>query len=206
MKPATALEGITKRLYYWSSFHDQWKVEFHSYALKTTDGVVFVDPMTPAPAVVKKLDALGEPLAIVLTNAHHERDSDWFRKHYKIQIYAHEKAKSDCETKIDLLVMDGERLPGGLRTIYLPGVTTSEMALFAKDGGGVLLLGDALLNPSGKGLHLLPEQFIEDRKQALQSLRKLLDLNFKTATFAHGDPIVGDAKKKIASFLKKPSR
>jgi glyoxylase-like metal-dependent hydrolase (beta-lactamase superfamily II) len=206
MKPATALEGITKRLYYWSSFHDQWKVEFHSYALKTADGVVFIDPMTPAPEVIKKLDELGEPLAVVLTNAHHERDSDWFRKHYEIQIYAHEKATSDCDTKIDLLVMDGEKLPGGLRAIYLSGITTSEMALFAKDGGGLLLLGDALLNPSGKGLQLLPEQFIEDRKQALQSLRKLLDLSFKTATFAHGKPIVGDAKKKIASFLKKPSR
>ena len=206
MKPATTLKDITKKLYNWSSFHDQWKVDFHSYALKTADGVVFIDPMTPVPAVVKQLDALGEPLAIVLTNAHHERDSDWFRKHYEIQIYAHEKAKSDCDTKIDLLVMDGERLPGGLRTIYLAGVTTSEMALFVKDGGGVLLLGDALLNPSGKGLQLLPEQFIEDRKLAIQSLRKLVDLNFKTATFAHGDPIVGDAKKKIASFLKKPSR
>jgi len=206
MKPATTLRDITKKLYNWSSFHDQWKVDFHSYALKTADGVVFIDPMTPSPAVVKELDALGEPLAIVLTNAHHERDSDWFRKHYEIQIYAHEMAKSDCDTKIDLLVMDGERLPGGLRTIYLAGVTTSEMALFVKDGGGVLLLGDALLNPSGKGLQMLPEQFIEDRKLAIQSLRKLVDLNFKTATFAHGDPIVGDAKKKIASFLKKPSR
>ncbi|HUK81584.1 MAG TPA: hypothetical protein VLZ12_03025 [Verrucomicrobiae bacterium] len=206
MKPATTLKDITKGLYSWSSFHDQWKVQFHSYALKTADGVVFIDPMTPESAVVKKLDALGEPLAIVLTNAHHERDSDWFRKHYQVQIYAHDKARSDCDVKIDVQVMDGERLPGGLRTIYLPGVTNSEMALFAKEKGGLLMLGDALLNPSGKGLQLLPEQFIEDRKQALQSLRKLLDLNFKTATFAHGDPIVGDAKKKLAAFLKKPSR
>ena len=206
MQPATTLKDIAKGLYCWSSFHNQWKVDFHSYGLKTGDGIVFIDPMTPEPAVVKKLDALGEPLAIVLTSAHHERDSDWFRKHYQIQIYAHEKAKSDCDTKIDVLVMDGERLPGGLRTIYLPGVTTSEMALFVKDRGGLLFLGDALLNPPNKGLQLLPEQYIEDRKQALQALRKLLDLNFKTATFAHGDPIVGDAKKKIAAFLKKPSR
>src|ERR1041384_2121701 len=91
MKPATTLNDITKHLYCWSSFHDQWKVDFHSFALKTSDGVVFVDPMTPDPAVMKQLDALGEPLAIVLTNAHHERDSDGFRKHYGIQIYAHER-------------------------------------------------------------------------------------------------------------------
>jgi hypothetical protein len=31
-------------------------------------------------------------------------------------------------------------------------------------------------------------------------------LNFKTVTFAHGDPIVVDAKKRIANFLKKPKK
>src|ERR1041384_7011945 len=124
MKPARELQEISKGLFNWSSFHEQWKVDFHSYAVRTADGVVFIDPMTPESSVMKKLDALGEPLAIVLTNAHHERDSDWFRKHYGVQLYAHEKAKSDCDTKIDVLVMDGEKLLGGVRAIYLPGVTT----------------------------------------------------------------------------------
>ena len=80
------------------------------------------------------------------------------------------------------------------------------MALFVKDTGGILLLGDALLNPPGKGLQLLPDQFIEDKKQARQSLQKLLEFNFKIVTFAHGDPIVKDAKKALSGFLKKPKR
>jgi len=42
-----------------SSFHTQWKLDFDSYALKTPEGVVFVDPMKPSPEVVEKLEAWG---------------------------------------------------------------------------------------------------------------------------------------------------
>jgi glyoxylase-like metal-dependent hydrolase (beta-lactamase superfamily II) len=206
MKPATRLKEITSHLYAWSSFHAQWKTDFDSYAVKTSDGIVFIDPMKPAPAVTKKLEALGEPIAIFLTNAHHDRDADWFRKQYEIQIYAHEKAKSDCDTKIDVLVLDGERLPGGLRVIHLPGSDASEMALYTKISGGIVMIGDALLNLPAKGLALLPDQYMEDKKQAIQSLRKLVELDFKIVTFAHGDPIVDNAKKQFVTFLKNPRK
>jgi glyoxylase-like metal-dependent hydrolase (beta-lactamase superfamily II) len=205
MKPAQTLNRITSSLWGWASFHTQWKIDFNSYAMKMPDGIVFVDPTMPNAAVLEELEALGNPLAIVLTNAHHERDADVFRKRYDIQIYAHEKAPSDCDTRIDVLVVNGEKLPGGLKTIFLPGVTDSEMALYRKDGGGVLLIGDALMNTPAKGLQILPDQFIEDKKLARKSLRKLLDFNFRIATFGHGDPIVKDAKRRIAKFLKKPT-
>lgn len=206
MEPARRLNEISKHLYGWSSFHGQWKIDFDSYAIKTPDGVVLVDPMKPTPAILKKIEALGELLSVYLTNAHHDRDADWFRKQYQIQVYAHEKAKSDCDTKIDILVLDGERLPGGVRALHLPGSSTSETALFAKLDGGIVLMGDALMNLRDSGLTLLPDQYLEDRKQAIASLRKLLDLNFKVVTFAHGDPLAADAKKQIAAFLKKPKK
>src|SRR5258706_11337799 len=120
MKPATQLNQLSSSLFGWASFQTQWKIDFNSYALKTSEGVVFVDPTMPAPAVAKKLEDLGAPLAIVLTSAHHERDADAFRKLYDVQIYAHERAPSDCDTKVDVLAVHGETLPGGLKTIFLP--------------------------------------------------------------------------------------
>lgn len=205
MKPAEELRKVSSNLFCWSSFHAQWKIDFDSYALKTSDGVVFIDPLKPSPALTEKLEALGEPIAVLLTNAHHERDADWFRKRYEIQIYAHEQAPHDCDIKIDVLVLNGEKLPGGLKAIHLPGATASETAYYAKSRGGIVLVGDALLRLPNNKLALLPAQYIEDRKQTIQSLRKLLDLDFKVMTFAHGDPIVGNAKRKIAAFLKRPS-
>jgi len=206
MKPATRLREIVKNLYGWSSFHVQWKIDFDSYALKTADGVVFIDPMRPAAKAVKQLEALGEPIGIFLTSANHDRDADWLRKRYEIQVYAHEKAASDCDTKIDVLVLDGEKLPGGLRTIHLPGATAGCVAFHTKQSGGIVFTGDSLLNITGKGLSLLSAQYVEDGKQMLRSLRRLLELDFKNATFAHGEPLIGDAKKQIASFLKTTKR
>lgn len=206
LKPATKLKEIVKKLYSWSSFHTQWKVDFNSYALKITDGIVLVDPLKPESAVLKELEDLGEFSGIFLTNAHHDRDADWFRKHYEIQIYAHEKAKADCDTSIDVLILDGERLPGGVKAIHLPGSSASETAFYTKLSGGIVMVGDILLNSGGKGLTLLPEPYIEDRKQALKSLPKLLQHRFATITFAHGDPIVENAEKQIENFLRKPKK
>lgn len=45
LKPATELRAVTRNLYGWASFHPQWKTDFNSYALKTSEGVVFVDPL-----------------------------------------------------------------------------------------------------------------------------------------------------------------
>jgi glyoxylase-like metal-dependent hydrolase (beta-lactamase superfamily II) len=206
LKPATELRAVTRNLHGWASFHPQWKTDFNSYALKTSEGVIFVDPLKPDDEVIKKLEALGEPIGIFLTNAHHNRDADWFRKHYEILVYAHEKAKADCETKIDILLMDGERLPGAVKAVHLPGSSDGETAYFSKTGGGIVLMGDTLLNQNGKGLTLLPDAYIEDKKQIMKSLQKLLELDFAIATFAHGDPIAQDAKKAIARFVKKPKK
>ena len=206
LKPATELVEIVKKLYFWSSFHAQWKVAFNSYALKTNAGIILVDPLKPEATILNQLESLGEFAGIFLTNAHHDRDADWFRRQYKIQIYAHEKAKAECETSIDVLILDGERLPGGVKAIHLPGSSSSETAFYAKISGGILMLGDILLNTRGQGLSLLPEPYIEDRKQALKSLPKLLDCSFGAITFAHGDPIVKNAEKQIAGFLKNPKK
>ncbi|MEI6085154.1 MAG: MBL fold metallo-hydrolase [Verrucomicrobiota bacterium] len=203
MKPATKLTAVTATLHGWAALQTEWKVFFNSYAYQTPTGVVLVDPTQPAPAALKQLETLGEISAIILTNAHHCRDADWFRKHYEVQIYAHEQAAADCDTKIDVPVVDGEKLPGGLKAIFLPGVSPSEMALFAV--AGVMLIGDAILNTPGQGLELLPDQFIADKKLARQSLQKLLEFDFQVLTFGHGEPIATEGKQALANFLK-PSR
>jgi len=206
LKPSVDVREVTKNLYGWASFHPQWKVDFNSYALKTSEGVVFIDPLKPEPAVITKLETLGEPIAIFLTNAHHDRDADWFRKQYGIQVYAHEKAKADCDTKIDVLLMDGERLPGAVKAVHMPGSSAGETAFYTKASGGIVLMGDTLMNQTDKGLTLLSDAYVEDKKQTLQSLRKLLELDFKIITFAHGDPIVQNARTQIEQFLKKPKK
>jgi hypothetical protein len=202
MKLATKLNRIIDDLYGWNGFHTEWGINFDSYALRTPAGVVFVDPLKPTALVVKKLDRLGEPVAILLTNANHDRDADWFRKRYGVQIYAHEKAQGDCDTNLDVLVLDDEQLPGDIQAIYLDGVSAGCVAFHSRQAGGILMIGDAVLNLPTKGLALLPDQYLDNRKLALRSLQKLAHFDFRVVTFAHGNPLMEDAKKQISVFLK----
>jgi hypothetical protein len=64
---------------------------------------------------------------------------------------------------------------------------------------GVLVIGDALVNLDG--LEVLPEKYCEDRALLLDSLRGLRSLEFDIACFAHGLPIVGNAKQRIAEVV-----
>ena len=93
-----------------------------------------------------------------------------------------------------------------MKAIYLPGSCASETAFFANVSGGILLLGDILLHQAGKGLTLLPEPYIENRKEALKSLPRLLHYEFDVITFAHGEPITKNPQKQIESFLKKTKK
>jgi glyoxylase-like metal-dependent hydrolase (beta-lactamase superfamily II) len=206
MKPAIRLKAVLPGLHSWSSFHREWKVDFTSHAVQTAKGVVFIDPMKPGPAILAKLTALGEPLAVLLTNANHGRDADWFRKHFGVQVYAHPKAKSDCDAKIDVPVMDGEKLPGGLEAIYLPGAVDGECAFFSRAEGSTLIVGDILLNPKGKGLSILPEQYCDDHREARRSLRRLRDLTFKAMVFSHGEPITANARRQFLALLKQSGK
>jgi glyoxylase-like metal-dependent hydrolase (beta-lactamase superfamily II) len=201
MKPATSLQEITTGLFGWAGYHEQWKVDFNSYALRTDEGVFLIDPTRPEPAVMEKIKHLGEVIGILLTNENHSRDADWFRKHFEAQVYAHEKAKGDCEIKLDVLLMDNETLPGGIRVIHMPGACSSEVAFYTPKSKGIVLLGDTLLNNDGEGLSYLPDPYLDDKKAAKKSAQNLLKLKFQTLTFAHGKPLTGNAREQLAKFL-----
>lgn len=71
-----------------------------------------------------------------------------------------------------------------------------------------LFLGDALLNCTAifmkpkPGLHIPYHYFSEDQDMAIRSLKNLENADFENAFFGHGNPLIGNAKDKILSFLK----
>ena len=60
----------------------------------------------------------------------------------------------------------------------------------------MLVIGDAVTNLDG--LQILPEKYCADLPLLLNSLRALRALQFDIACFAHGLPIIGKAREKLA--------
>lgn len=92
---------------------------------------------------------------------------------------------------------------------YVPlhGHTPGSVGIFHKQTKSIFL-GDALINCSA--IYMIPRPglltpyhyFSEDHEMALKSLRNLVDVDFENAFFGHGDPLIGNAKNEILSFLK----
>ena len=89
--------------------------------------------------------------------------------------------------RIDQAMTDGDVLPiaGGLEVIHVPGHCAGQVALLWMERS-VLFTGDACVNMLGLGA---PVGY-EDRAEGERSQRKLAGLEFETACFGHGKPIL----------------
>ena len=95
---------------------------------------------------------------------------------------------------IDNLIADGDIFPisGRLTAISVPGHCAGQIALLWRDRG-VLFVADACAHLFGLGSPLGYEDFEEGRR----SQTKLASLDFETACFGHGKPILQGADKRF---------
>jgi len=87
---------------------------------------------------------------------------------------------------------------GLAEAVSLEGFAPGETALWL---GGVLILGDALINSAPYGFSMLPDKYCADAKAGRESLKKLLRFPAEVLTFAHGLPIVSQAAERLAGLL-----
>ncbi|MDP6455585.1 MAG: MBL fold metallo-hydrolase [SAR202 cluster bacterium] len=102
---------------------------------------------------------------------------------------------------VDHQMDGGNNLPfmESVQVIHTPGHTPGSMSLYVRDKG-VLIVGDALEYRRGK-LKPPARMFTEDRNQAIESLRQLLELDFETICFSHFPALVKDAKNALRDMV-----
>ncbi|MCE0482948.1 MAG: hypothetical protein LV479_01765 [Methylacidiphilales bacterium] len=191
---------MSDTLYHWSFYHPAVKCEMGCTALKLSSGWVVIDPVPLRESAWKELLALAPLRAILLTNGNHVRDAATLHKDHPVPIVTAPETRRDIsELKPDVALLPGELLYG-IAAIAIPGATPGETAFFSDTG--VMVLGDAVIHTSPeKGFEFLPDKYCTDAKQNRASLRKLLEFNFHTLTFAHGAPVTTKAKEKLTTLL-----
>lgn len=194
MKPIPEYHRVTDDLFVWHGFDPEPKVNCSSTALRTAGGFVLVDPIRLEEQALTRMVGDDKVAAVVLTNANHQRGSLYEKERLDVPIYAPEGARGEVQT--DHWYLDGETLLDTLKVVTLPGGCPGESALSAP---GVLIVGDALFNFDG--LTVLPEKYCSDHAQLRRSLARLTALDFDILCTAHGVPIVGQAKEKLAAAL-----
>ncbi|MGH7254634.1 MAG: MBL fold metallo-hydrolase [Nitrospirales bacterium] len=180
------------------TMHDD-RIDFQSdgYVLVNQGRVVLIDPL---PMPEPDLARYGLVEAICLTASCHERAAWRYRRRFTVPVYAPTGAV-DFEDTPDRWYQDRDRLPGGLLAVHAPGPTEAYYAFYLLRDEGVVFFGDLLTNPAGRGLGFVPDQYQDDPARTRVTVRRLLDLKFRSMTSHHGDPILRDAKAAITQAL-----
>jgi glyoxylase-like metal-dependent hydrolase (beta-lactamase superfamily II) len=200
MTCADEFQALGESAFHWSVYEPSVKCEMGCTALKVSSGLVLVDPVPLADEAWEELLAIAPVRAILLTNGNHVRATEALRKRHKVPVVTAAATRKDItELRADVVLLENELLYG-IAAIPIPGATPGETAFFANTG--VMVIGDAVIHTSSEaGLELLPDKYCANAEQNRASLKKLLDYNFHTLTFAHGTPVTTHAKEKLGALL-----
>lgn len=204
MSTEVATHELSPALTIWHRYDPTAKVDLFATKITTTLGACLIDPIPIPPAILSDLIASDRVIAIILTNGNHLRAAEDFSRQFDVPIYAHAGAVADLTCKAAVETADGDRIALSLETITLDGAAPGEIALHSGAEGGTLILGDALINMGSLGFTFLPAKYCTNPKLMRKSLRKLLRYPCERILFAHGTPIVSQARSRLAELLNGP--
>ena len=201
------MKEIIPGIFTWHEFSKEKQLNFNGYLLIGEGESVMIDP----PRMSEKSCALMESLVkknsnhplntILLTNIHHERACDEYRRIFGAKIWINENDSSGMEGAADKTFKDGDRLPCGLFALNIKNQKSpGESALFLEERD-VMIVGDALIGKVPGKVNMLPPDKYRDPVLAKKGLNKILDYDFDILLVGDGESILKNAKEAVKMFF-----
>ena len=198
------MKELQPGLFHWTARHPRIGTDVSSYFV--ADSGTVLDPMVPPGEGLNWFGGDREAKALVLTNRHHHRDAQQYIDAFGIgPVLVPESGLHEYESK-DLDVRGyaiGEEVVPGIIVHDVGAICPDDMALEIRSAGA-LAFADGLIRYGGE-LLFVPDNLMDapqDTKRGLvESFRRLLDVDFDTLLFAHGEPLVGDGKQALREFV-----
>lgn len=201
------MKEILPGIYIWHEFSEEKQLNFNGYLLVSGHESVLIDPPGMKEEGLAELENLAgrnsaHPLTtILLTNVHHERECNEFRKKFDVPVAINEKDSAGLEGAVDKTFSDGNSLPCGLVTFSFENQKSpGESAFFLKERG-VMIVGDALIGKIPGNLNMLPSEKYKDPALAKKALNKILNYEFESLLVGDGESILKNAKEVVSDFL-----
>ena len=106
-------------------------------------------------------------------------------------------------SEVDIHLVGGEVLSplSGLEVIQTPGHTPGSISLFSPKKK-LLIVGDTLNNRL-KALRLPPKDISSNLTQAIDSVKRLAQIDFDILCCGHGKPIIGGASARVRDWIER---
>ena len=196
-------------IFHWRVPHPDIQIDVDSYYVSALEPAILLDPLEP-PEGVEWFRKRPAPAHIYLTNRLHDRHCQRFIEAFGVSVWCHEAGMHEFaggSLKVTAYRHDNE-LPGGVCALEVGVLCPEETALLIPTAGGVLLIGDAVINEEGH-LGFVPDSLIGDDPPAIKrglkaALLRICDQEaFDHLLFAHGDPIIGGGRNALRTFCQR---
>ncbi len=94
---------------------------------------------------------------------------------------------------------------GGIEVVWAPGHTEGNVSYYLP-AKKLIIAGDTVFPGDGGALSPPPEMYNKDTKQAMKSIRLLLDYDFDSVLVTHGQGMPKGARKKIKDLVDKTAK
>lgn len=213
---------LVKDLWRWTARHPEWHpgqfgAEVVSFAARAGDELLLIDPLLPedgaeADAVLGLIEVnLGDRLAILISLPYHVRSSepirDRFRKDAEVTIHGHPACAKRLRSGTGFKAIDVSKpLPGGASAHAIGKPRRFETPLLLPSHRA-LVFGDAVVEHGGR-LKVWSAERVDERVECFYrdrfnpTLKPLLELDFDRVLPTHGEPLMKDGRRALASSLR----
>ena len=197
------MEEILPGLHHWTAVHPKLGIRVHCHYAASS--ATLLDPLRPEGTGMDWFGANGPPGRVVLSNRHHLRDAEDFAAKFDCPILCNESGLHEFEDGPDVEGFSpGDELAPGLLAVEVGAICPDDTGIRIDADGGALLLADAVINYEGIGFvpdHLLGEEPEQVKRAIRESLRRVVaEEDFEHLLFAHGEPIIGGGRERLAAF------
>ena len=195
------MEEVLPGVWHWTAEHPKIHIEVSSHWVPASGALI--DPLLPPG---EGMDAFREepPDLILLSNRHHVRHAERFANELGCSIKCSKPGLHEFEGGPPVEGFDfGDEVAPGIEALEVGSICPDEAALLIRDAGA-LVIADGIVRYGGE-MRFVSDCLLGDDSEAVKSgLRKaysrLLDRDFDSLLFAHGDPLIGGGKEALHRF------
>jgi hypothetical protein len=200
------VQEIAPGIFHWTALHPSIGMRVSSYFVEPA-GVV-IDPMLPEDGL-EVFDRFSQPpQQALLTTRHHYRGCAELVERFGVTVACsaaglHEFEGTDRQVEG---FTGGDELAPGVVAVATDAISPDDVTFHIAHGGGALAFGDGLVRPPGGSLGFVPDGLIGDDPETVKAAlydayRGLLQRDFDTLLFAHGEPLVGGGHSALKEFV-----
>jgi hypothetical protein len=195
------MEEILPGVWHWTATHPNTGSTVSSYWVRPSRAVI--DVLLPEEGIEAFVEE--PPERVLLSNRHHLRHAERFAERFGCAIECSKPGLHEFEDGgPDVRGFDfGDQVAPGIQALEVGAICPDECALLVEEAGA-LSIADGIRHYDGE-LGFFSDRLLGDDPEGVkaglrESYRGLLELEFDSLLFAHGDPIVGGGKDALREF------